>query len=571
VENQRSLIKFIIQIIWASSAIYAILYFFLNAWYSASFLAAGALVVVPLIYYHRNKLPTAALSFLIVFSANLLIFFPSYFNNHQIDAEFFYLVTIQLPFVINLKARKNYASIFFGFSFPIMLWALSNIFSVPSLPFSDLKNLNYIKPIASLNFIFSSLANLFILFKLFQYVEKLNQDKIKLVMQKNSDYQKALQNQTQLNSQLLEQKTFLDAVIQNVPSMIFVKNYKKQLTFSMLNKTGEEIIGTKESELIGKNDYNFFSKKEADFFTQKDKEVFTSRNATLIPQEKITSKNKTLILRTRKVPTFDKDGNPDLLIGISEDITDEVKVQEQLQQERHKLIQASKMSTLGEMAAGVAHEINNPLSIISGNLEILASKNKFDNPSNEKINSIKKNIERISKIVNGLKKFSRSSQTTVTSICSINHIINECTNLVRSKLEKHEIQLELDLLENLYINCNELEIEQVLINLLVNAVDAIKDLESEKWLKVCSKKIGNSIKIQIVDSGKEIDLSISDKIFQPFFTTKSVGEGTGLGLSITKGIIESHNGTITLTKLNENTCFEITLPAAEQELKKVPA
>lgn len=121
-ENQRALIKFIIQIIWASSALYSLLYFFLGAFYCASFLAIGALLIVPTIYFFRDKFPKSVLSTLIILIANLLIFFPSYFNNHQIEAEFFYLVTIQLPFVINLKARKNYLSIAFGFSFPILLW-----------------------------------------------------------------------------------------------------------------------------------------------------------------------------------------------------------------------------------------------------------------------------------------------------------------------------------------------------------------------------------------------------------------------------------------------------------------
>lgn len=559
-ENQKALIKFIIQIIWVSSGTYAILYFLLDAFYSATFLSLGALVIAPLIYYFRNKISTVYLSTLIVLAANLLIFFPSYFNQHKINAEFFYLVTIQLPFVINLKGKKNYASIAFGFSFPIILWSMSHIVTINNFSYVDLINPSYIKNIGSLNFIFSSFVNLFILFKLFQYVEKLNQDKIKLVMQKNSDYQEALKSQTNLNSQLIEQKKFLNAVIQNVPSMIFVKNYKKGLTFSMINKTGENLIGVKETDLLGKNDYDFFTKDEADFFTKKDQEVFAKKRVTLISQERISANNKTIILRTRKVPTFDENGNPDLLIGISEDITEEVKIQEQLQLERSKLIQASKMSTLGEMAAGVAHEVNNPLTIISGNLEILVAKNNFDDVSSNKILSIKKNIDRISKIVSGLKKFSRSSQTAATTVCNINNIINESINLLAHKIEKYSIALELDLSEDLYIQCNELEIEQVIINLLANAIDAIKGLQTNRWIKVHSLKLNNDLKLQIIDSGTNLDMTITEKIFQPFFTTKAVGEGTGLGLSITKGIIESHKGNITLLKIKENTCFEITLP-----------
>jgi signal transduction histidine kinase len=116
--------------------------------------------------------------------------------------------------------------------------------------------------------------------------------------------------------------------------------------------------------------------------------------------------------------------------------------------------------------------------------------------------------------------------------------------------------LSLNLKDNIFISCDEAEIEQVIINLINNSIDAIKD-NNEKWIKVELIENSDLAVLSIIDSGPGIDEINIDKLFNPFFTTKSIGEGTGLGLSISKGIIDAHNGSIRINSNIKNTCFEL--------------
>lgn len=252
----------------------------------------------------------------------------------------------------------------------------------------------------------------------------------------------------------------------------------------------------------------------------------------------------------------DQNGKIINLSGTSQDITELVNAEEEAKLERIKSIQNAKLASLGEMAAGVAHEINNPLSIITATASSLP---RFLHDSEKlalKLEQIDKATRRISKIVNALRKFSRSSDKSDFVKKPLAEIITETLVLTEAKANHLGTQIETEIETDGTIMCNEIEIEQVLINLINNGLDEIKNLDI-KWIKIKLFEKNNKIVLQISDSGTGIPLEIQSKIFQPFFTTKPIGEGTGLGLSVVKGILDEHNASIEILQHSANTTFEI--------------
>lgn len=250
-------------------------------------------------------------------------------------------------------------------------------------------------------------------------------------------------------------------------------------------------------------------------------------------------------------------GKIDGVFGTTQDITEEVLLQEKLSHERAKAIQNSKLASLGEMAAGVAHEINNPLVVIRGLSEIMPEYADDVSKIESSSEKIRKACDRISKIVLGLRKFSRSTENKEYKTHNLVDILNEVFTLADLKAKKNFTELQKAFEGEFYIRCDEIEIEQVLLNLINNAIDAVHANE-KKWVRAEIDSIDDKIFVRIIDSGHGIPEKIRAKLFDPFFTTKVVGEGTGLGLSIAKGIIEDHKANLRVRTDWPNTCFEIT-------------
>lgn len=258
----------------------------------------------------------------------------------------------------------------------------------------------------------------------------------------------------------------------------------------------------------------------------------------------------------------------DVEIQIANRTNELLVLQEQLKEQQQLLVTSSKMSALGEMAGGIAHEINTPLAVITMRLEQLEEcvlANEM-----HKINLLKttqvlrKTTDRIAKIVAGLRFFARDGQRLPMESTSINGIIEETLSLCREKFYNHGIQIFVNIeLELTYmIECRSVEISQVILNLLNNSHDAILDLE-EKWIKIDLTDAGQDIELSITDSGPGIPKEIQDKMMHPFFTTKEIGKGTGLGLSISRGIIDAHHGKMFIDQNNKNTCFILRLPKTQ--------
>jgi signal transduction histidine kinase len=231
----------------------------------------------------------------------------------------------------------------------------------------------------------------------------------------------------------------------------------------------------------------------------------------------------------------------------------------------------SKTIALGEMAGGIAHEINNPLAIVRtrlSQLKRLISAERFESAQAIKfLQDIEDTSIRMSKIVAGLNTFSRSSENDEKTPVQLTKLLSDVQGICQDRLHSKGIAFEVTNVDEIEIACRPVQIEQILVNLVNNAVDAISETNAP-WVRLNAKRAGaKEIEISITDSGTGIPDKIADKLMQPLFTTKPVGKGTGLGLSISVGIAEAHGGTLKLNREHKNTQFILTLPIAVENQK----
>lgn len=247
--------------------------------------------------------------------------------------------------------------------------------------------------------------------------------------------------------------------------------------------------------------------------------------------------------------------------------TELVEAQKKLREQEAKAQYSAKLASLGEMAAGIAHEVNNPLTIIQGTANII-KKLVDETPIDVKtVKSLSEKMietsERISKTVRSLKALSRNGDSDPKYNVAIQTVITQCLDISEQRFRQNGIELRLDKgSEDFYVYGREVQLSQVLINLINNSVDAIKNAD-EKWISLSVRKENHSVIIEVKDSGKGIPPEIQQKIMDPFFTTKDVNQGTGLGLSISKNIIQDHEGELSLLPKEKNTTFRIRLPISQ--------
>jgi C4-dicarboxylate-specific signal transduction histidine kinase len=199
------------------------------------------------------------------------------------------------------------------------------------------------------------------------------------------------------------------------------------------------------------------------------------------------------------------------------------------------------------MAGGIAHEINTPLAIITTKASMLIENYNLGTSTTEEslvqLEKIKITAERISKIVKGLRLFSRNTENDPSENFSISSVLDATLDLCSEKIINSEIKLTKNIISDFLISGKFTEISQVIMSLISNSIDAIC-VEKEKWIKVETFEIDGRCTISVTDSGPGISENIIEKIMNPFFTTKEIGKGTGLGLSISNGIIKSHGGSM---------------------------
>lgn len=260
----------------------------------------------------------------------------------------------------------------------------------------------------------------------------------------------------------------------------------------------------------------------------------------------------------------DIDGKPIRVTGINWDITNRVDQENLIKDQQARMISSAKLSSLGEMASGIAHEINNPLAIIKGKAYHILKKLESGEANVDflikEITKIEQNSLRIVKIIKGLRTFSRHGEGDPFQLVIFKSVLDDVLELCYERFKYQGVLLKTSGDLDSEILCQETQMAQVLLNLVNNAYDAVS-VQQAPWVEISVENMGDTLNISITDSGNGIRHDIADKIMQPFFTTKEVGVGTGLGLSISKGIIEMHNGRFYLDKNCSNTRFVIELPS----------
>jgi PAS domain S-box-containing protein len=266
---------------------------------------------------------------------------------------------------------------------------------------------------------------------------------------------------------------------------------------------------------------------------------------------------------------------PEGVLLLSLDINERKKIADELlsannAREEDTIYSASRMAALGEMASGIAHEINNPLSIIIMKVSQLVRKYQSnilgEEDLEEGLSKIATTAQRIGKVVKGLSSISRNSQNDPMTKIKLAAVIEDTLQLCRERFNSHLVKLDADLSDidvDLEIEGRTSQIMQVLLNLLNNAFDATT-LLSDKWISLQVIPGESGVVIMVTDSGPGIPDQLLGKIMQPFFTTKESGRGTGLGLSISKGIIDEHQGQFYYQKNSSHTCFVIELPYSQK-------
>lgn len=278
---------------------------------------------------------------------------------------------------------------------------------------------------------------------------------------------------------------------------------------------------------------------------------------------KINDEIKWLSLNTQPLTKNNNNNSFQMILSIR-DITKGVEAEKVIKNQQEQLIESAKLQSIGEIASGIAHEINNPLAVISTSTSRLSRKaGRSEHLESEVVktvtNKISNTVERIAKIVRSLLAMSHG-ESNQKSKATIDEIIGITLDFCNPLLERHEISFDVNQLNSeLEIDCHPTQISQVLLNLIKNSVEAIDQLP-EKWIEITVIDQDTSVRIEVVDSGGGIPRELQEQVLLPFYTTKPVGKGTGLGLSISRKIVETHDGNFGVDPHNKHTCFFIELP-----------
>ncbi len=420
----------------------------------------------------------------------------------------------------------------------------------------------------------------------------------------------------QSDSESHQTEVFYHSLVETIPQMILCKDLEGRFTFANQKFCVE--LGHTLEEIKGKTDFDFFPKELAEKYRRDDKDVLANGQPIDIVEEHVTPKGEKLYVQVMKTPLYSADGTPIGIQGLFWNVTERMRAEETLKHQnitlqklaesergahealkaaQSRMVETEKLASLGQLVAGVAHEINNPLAFVSNNVAVLErdlndlialigfyhTLKRSDLPEElailEKIDHLsatldlgytlgnlpqliirtREGLRRIERIVKDLRLFARVDEGEWNEV-DLNPGIESSVNMVQGYARKRGVRLvsELDPLPP--VRCRGAKVHQVVVNLLMNAIDACKQDDSVT-IRTRAEPANGGVRIEVVDTGSGIDPAYRERIFDPFFTTKALGEGTGLGLSISYGIVQEHRGSIDVESMpGQGSRFIVRLP-----------
>ena len=359
-----------------------------------------------------------------------------------------------------------------------------------------------------------------------------------------------------LNNSLISSKNYMDSIFSSmVEALIVVNSQGRILT---VNHSVKEMLAYEEEQLLEKSIHDILVVDNKNNSHAKLKIMNTSNGeghfktwaGVLIPVAFSCVKMKS-------------DTNENHFVYMAQDMTEKKEME-------LYLLQSAKLASLGEISTGLAHEINSPIaeiSMIAERVKRRYSKGNTDN-LNETMEQIINSVKHVSNLIESLRRVTRHSDQDEFELTHIQDIIEDVMGLGYERYTQGGVKMDIEYINNtaqVQVECQRLQISQVLINLINNSFSVVKTLD-DKWVKISIEENENDLILSVIDSGLGIKSDIQQKMFNPMYTSKAIGEGSGLGLSISSSIIKKHNGTLLYNENSEHTCFIITLPKKRSQL-----
>jgi PAS domain S-box-containing protein len=358
-------------------------------------------------------------------------------------------------------------------------------------------------------------------------------------------------------------------LVETIRDIVYTVDLEGKINY--IGPMTEKIIGYSENEIIGRKFEEFLPVAQRKEVRKDFENNLKAETANTYQVGFVTKAKREIPVEIHSSMLFDAQGQPIGRIGVARDISRRIQQEEKRKEVEIKSLAQDKLASLGEIATGVAHEINQPLSyikiILESTLNDLANKQLDTKELDEDFHESLRQIGKITKIISHLRTFGRSDMTSFNPV-SLPWVIEDTMILMKERLRIKNISINKQITDNLpLVYGNHVKLEQVFINLLQNSMDALEE-QGKGEIDLVMDQADDNVIVRFSDNGKGIPSEVLERIFEPFYTTKDVDKGTGIGLSIIYGIIQELHGTVTCESTEgQGTTFEIRLPVYVKDME----